>query len=104
MQALLLEHGDWLPAVADRLNLIYLLHHLYLRQPPTDNPFLAVFDRILKVSPPLRPGPRRQAASGSVSPSHWTGTPILLATVPPPWPSIELLSSPTPQVAQTVTD
>ena len=53
-QVLLLEHADWAPSLVQRLNTIYLLHHMYRSEPPTKNPFLYVFDRILKVRPERR--------------------------------------------------
>ncbi|EDQ92803.1 uncharacterized protein MONBRDRAFT_30767 [Monosiga brevicollis MX1] len=47
--AVLLEHPDLLPSVHDRLNAIFILYWGYHKEPLTSNPFLVVFDRILKV-------------------------------------------------------
>eukprot|EP00045_Choanoeca_perplexa_P006769 m.58579 g.58579 ORF g.58579 m.58579 type:complete len:457 (+) comp13775_c0_seq1:128-1498(+) len=46
--AILLEHADLLPNVEDRLSAAFLLYFLHHREPLTLNPFLTVFDQILK--------------------------------------------------------
>jgi hypothetical protein len=48
-KALLLEHADLLSDVADRLNALLILYSLHQSNPPTTNPFLVVFDKVLKV-------------------------------------------------------
>eukprot|EP00730_Choanoeca_flexa_P001349 TRINITY_DN10596_c0_g1_i5.p1 TRINITY_DN10596_c0_g1~~TRINITY_DN10596_c0_g1_i5.p1 ORF type:complete len:430 (+),score=43.72 TRINITY_DN10596_c0_g1_i5:182-1471(+) len=65
--AVLLQHADLLPVVEDRVNAIFILYFLRHREPPTNNPFLAIFDSIIKAPP--------SSASGSPPPVPYCLTP-----------------------------